>query len=39
VDVPIDYLGFEIPDKWVEGYGLDSAQKGRARKEIVIVKK
>jgi hypoxanthine phosphoribosyltransferase len=39
VEVPIDYLGFEIPDVWVEGYGLDSAQKGRARKEIVIVKK
>lgn len=37
VEVPIDYLGFEIPDKWVEGYGLDSDQKGRARKEIVIV--
>ena len=22
-NVPIDYLGFEIPDVWVVGYGLD----------------
>ncbi len=23
VDIPIDYVGFEIPDVWVVGYGLD----------------
>lgn len=39
VEVPIDYLGFEIPNVWVEGYGLDSAEKGRARRNIVVVKK
>src|SRR5574339_126208 len=22
-DMPIDYIGFEIPDVWVVGYGLD----------------
>lgn len=29
VDVPIDYLGFEIPDVWVIGYGLDYAERDR----------
>jgi hypoxanthine phosphoribosyltransferase len=28
-DVRIDYLGFDIPDLWVYGYGLDNA--GRCR--------
>ncbi len=26
---PIDYLGFQIPDVWVVGYGLDYAEKYR----------
>lgn len=29
VEVPIDYLGFEIPDEFVVGYGLDFDQKFR----------
>ncbi len=29
VDVPLDYVGFEIPDKWVVGYGLDYADRYR----------
>jgi len=29
LDVPIDYLGFDIPDVWVVGYGLDYADTHR----------
>lgn len=29
VEVPIDYLGFDIPDVWVVGYGLDLADRWR----------
>lgn len=29
VPVDIDYIGFEIPDVWVVGYGLDYAEKYR----------
>ncbi len=29
VEVPIDYLGFAIPDYFVVGYGLDIDEKGR----------
>lgn len=29
VEVFVDYIGFEIPDKFVVGYGLDYAQKHR----------
>ena len=28
-EVPVDYTGFEIPDEFVVGYGLDYAQKYR----------
>lgn len=28
-DVPIDYVGFEVPDEFVVGYGLDFRQKFR----------
>jgi len=29
VDVDVDYLGFDIPDEWVVGYGLDFAEQNR----------
>ncbi len=29
VDITLDFLGFEIPDVWVVGYGLDYAEKYR----------
>ena len=36
-DVPLDYCGFEIPDKFVVGYGLDYAQKHRNLPYIGVV--
>jgi hypoxanthine phosphoribosyltransferase len=29
VDIPIDYLGFQIPDRFVVGYGLDFDERYR----------
>ncbi len=36
-DVRIDYLGFDIPDVWVVGYGLDYGDRNRALPYIGIV--
>lgn len=38
VDVPIDYLGFKIPDVWVVGYGLDYADRHRTLPYIAELK-
>lgn len=38
VDVNIDYLGFEIPDVWVVGYGLDFADRYRTLPYIGALK-
>ena len=37
VDIHVDYTGFEIPDKFVVGYGLDYAQKYRNLPYIGVV--
>lgn len=37
VDVNVDYTGFQIPDEFVVGYGLDYAQKYRNLPYIGIV--
>jgi hypoxanthine phosphoribosyltransferase len=37
IDVPIDYLGFTIEDKFVVGYGLDWAQRYRNLPFIGVV--
>lgn len=36
--VPVDYLGFEIPDVWVVGYGLDYADQHRTLPHIAELK-
>ena len=38
VDLPIDYIGFEIPDEYVVGYGLDYDNKFRNLPYIAIFK-
>jgi hypoxanthine phosphoribosyltransferase len=38
VDVPVDYVGFNIPDKFVVGYGLDFAEKYRNLPYIAVLK-
>jgi len=37
IDIPIDFVGFEIEDKYVVGYGLDERQIKRNLRSIYIV--
>ena len=37
VEVPLHFVGFEIPDHFVVGYGLDAGQKYRSLPHIAIV--
>jgi hypoxanthine phosphoribosyltransferase len=38
VDIPIDYIGFEIPDVFVVGYGLDYDNKYRNLPYVAVFK-
>lgn len=38
VDVPVDYVGFEIPNQFVVGYGLDYAERYRNLPYIGVLK-
>ena len=38
-DFPLDYLGFDIPDVWVVGYGLDYADRFRTLPYVAELKK
>ena len=37
IEVGIDYLGFEIPDAFVVGYGFDYKEKYRTLRDIVVM--
>ncbi|MFO7537959.1 MAG: hypoxanthine phosphoribosyltransferase [Chloroflexota bacterium] len=38
VDVPVDYIGFDIPDEFVVGYGLDFGEIYRNLPYIAVLK-
>ncbi|HSQ27333.1 MAG TPA: hypoxanthine phosphoribosyltransferase [Anaerolineales bacterium] len=38
LDISVDYLGFDIPDVWVVGYGLDYADKFRTLPYVAELK-
>ena len=38
VDVPVDYIGFDIPDEFVVGYGLDYSELYRNIPYIAVLK-
>ena len=37
IDVHVDWVGFDIPDEFVVGYGIDFAQQGRNLPHIGVV--
>ena len=39
LDMPLDYVGFELPDVWVVGYGLDLADTHRTLPYVASLKK
>jgi hypoxanthine phosphoribosyltransferase len=39
IEVSVDYLGFEIPDRWVVGYGLDYSSRFRTLPFIGALKR
>jgi hypoxanthine phosphoribosyltransferase len=38
VDIPLDYVGFDIPDKFVVGYGLDYGEIYRNLPYVAVLK-
>ena len=39
VEVPVKYIGFDIPDEFVVGYGLDYASKYRNYEHVGVLKR
>jgi hypoxanthine phosphoribosyltransferase len=38
VEIPVDYVGFEIPDQFVVGYGLDYAERYRNLRFVGVLR-
>jgi hypoxanthine phosphoribosyltransferase len=38
VDVPVKYVGFEIPNRFVVGYGLDFAERHRQLPHVAVMR-
>ncbi|MEO5885514.1 MAG: phosphoribosyltransferase family protein, partial [Candidatus Limnocylindrales bacterium] len=38
VDIPVDYIGFEIPDQFVVGYGLDYGEVYRNLRYVGVLR-
>jgi hypoxanthine phosphoribosyltransferase len=38
IEVPVDYIGFDIEDEFVVGYGLDFAEEYRNMPAIAVLK-
>jgi len=38
VEVPVRYIGFEIPNEFVVGYGLDYAERYRNLPYVAVVR-
>lgn len=39
VDIPVDYIGFQVPDEFIVGYGIDYAEKYRNLPYVGILKR
>jgi hypoxanthine phosphoribosyltransferase len=39
VPISADYIGFEVPDVWIIGYGLDAGGEGRALPYVAAVER
>ena len=37
-ETPVDYVGFEIPDEFVVGYGLDYGERYREMPSVGVLK-
>ena len=37
IDVDVKYIGFEIPDKFVVGYGLDFDERYRGLDDVCVL--